>query len=452
MNNQNNFNTADRNDTLPRHGDYVPFSRRLLVATLAFAAVTLSHAASAVTTYRTVDVAAAIGHGAGWSSYVIRGDVTDVDLVNELGIHPSFANPNGSLSYKYLYGLPFGQPDAEAYLSATSTWDNFVVSGASVNVLDFDLNGVEVASVGSGGSFWNVAAASGADQYIRTTFDGRMESFIRLNFTYSGPVPDFVGQSVQSDVMTYGGYVLNDAATGLQTSTASQFDFLGDGADQAAADYLNFVAANHLPADWTQAGLWYYGTEMTTENTRGDLAAFYIGGEFWGYNVWYSTDPFVYAKPVGDPDNGGIVSLDDIGTLIANGEFPDVDNLELLGMRLAGSAFAQLFEVVLIDGNGEAQEIAFTYDESLISPGEEALLAIAHFTDGAWVLPPQVLNTDTNTILVTLGSFSPFALVAPVPVPAAVWFLGSGLAGLWLRGSAIHRSHRNRGARANTRV
>jgi hypothetical protein len=404
----------------------------VIVAALLTASVGSPHV-EAVTTYRTVDVAAAIGHGPGWDTWVTRGDDTDVNLVTELGIHPAFANPFGSLSYKYVYNLPFGLLDSGNYLTATSTWGNFVVTGSTVEVREFEVTGTEVATYGTGGDFWSMSVASGGNQYIRTTFDGRMELFFNTNFVYQGPVAEWVGGNFATEVFAYGGYILNDVNTGLRFAQAGQFEFLGAGSDQAAADYLNFVAETHLPSNWTQAGLWYYGGEITEENSSGDFAPFYIGGQYWGYNVWYSTDTFAFGTPVGDPGSLGILSFEEVAGLVEAEQFADVGSLSLIGLKLAGEGFAQLFEVGVIAGEDALQTIVFEYDESLISPSQEPFLAIAHFVDGAWELPFQILDTDANTITVTLGSFSPFALVAPVPVPAAVWFMASGIGAMWVR-------------------
>jgi len=82
------------------------------------------------------------------------------------------------------------------------------------------------------------------------------------------------------------------------------------------------------------------------------------------------------------------------------------------------------------------QTIVFDYDESLLAPGEEPLLRIAHFTNGAWEYPDQVLDIDGNQITVTVNGFSPFALTT-VPVPPALAFMLPAL--------GIIAARRNRG-------
>lgn len=398
---------------------------RTLTATLALMLAT--PAALASITYHTVDVPSAIGFTGTFEDGFIYGDGADTDL-SGFGVAPEFANPNGSLSYTYSYGLPFGQFDVAHFLSATSSWDRFVVTGQSVDVRDFALEG---SVVQTNGAFFDVANAAGYGHSITATFDGRMQGSWTAESTYTGPFAPWVGGKTQVDWVAAGGYVLNDASTGLQTASAAQFAHLGAGADQVTADYLNFVVDNHLPDSWTQAGLWLFAGEYTAENTRGFFEEALIGGSFIGYNAWYSTDTFVFGKPLVDEDGDGLFSPEEVAALIDGGLFPD-----LAGLNLAGEGFAQLFDISVIGGDGTVQTIVFEYDETVLMPREEARLAIVHFTNGVWETPDQVLDIFANTITVTLGSFSPFALVStPIPLPAAAYLFGGALVvlGGWRR-------------------
>ncbi|MGE0484467.1 MAG: VPLPA-CTERM sorting domain-containing protein [Gammaproteobacteria bacterium] len=392
----------------------------------------LAHPAAQAITYQTFDVTAAIGHGGNLGDGYIRGSGSDSDLVNNFGVPPAYANPNGSLSYAYSYNLPFGQFDVAGFFSGTSTWDNFVVTGNSVDVRSFALSGT---SVNTNQALFNLTNVANVPHSLSATLDGRMYVQWTADFEYTGPFNQWLGTHTEHDYQAAGGFVVNDAGSGLQQATAAQFDFLGAGHDQAAADYLNDMVANHLPANWTHAGLWLFADDYTSDNTRGFFAGSLIGGSQKGYNIWYSTDEFLFGVPIPDANGDGLFSITEVEDLVANGQFPDV-----VGLNLAGNGFAQLYDVALIAGDGGVQTVIFEYDENLLAPGEEALLSIVHFTNGIWETPFQILDTDANTITVTVDNFSPFALVTtPVPLPAAAWLLGSALAGLAVRGRRPRR-------------
>jgi hypothetical protein len=64
-------------------------------------------------------------------------------------------------------------------------------------------------------------------------------------------------------------------------------------------------------------------------------------------------------------------------------------------------------------------ELVFHYDEATLIV-DESELVIRHFTGGEWVTPAQVIDTDANTITMTVYDFSPFILSSgPVAVPEA---------------------------------
>ena len=80
-------------------------------------------------------------------------------------------------------------------------------------------------------------------------------------------------------------------------------------------------------------------------------------------------------------------------------------------------------------------------DDTVLAAGEEALLSIVHFSNGAWETPEQVLNTEANTVTLTVTSFSPFALVStPVPLPTSLAMMGSALGLLSLRRIKLRRT------------
>lgn len=394
-------------------------------------------------TYQTIDVAAAVGHGGSLLDGYLRGDGADTDLVSDFGVAPAFANPNGSLSYAYSYNLPFAQWDVAAYFAGTSTWDNFVVTGNSVDVRSFALSG---SGVYTNQSYFDISNDVGRPHSIKATLDGRMYASWTADFAYTGPYAPWTGTLTQVDYSAAGGYVVNSDGSSLQQATPGQFDFLGAGYDQAAADYLNDMVANHLPANWTQAGLWLFDGGYDAGNTRGYFAGSLIGGSYRGYNVWYSTDEFIFGVPIPDANGDGLFSITEVQDLVSNGQFPEV-----VGLNLAGNGFAQLYDIDLVGGDGGSQTVIFEYDENLLAPGDEPLLSIVHFTNGLWETPFQTLNTDANTISVTVDSFSPFALVTtPVPLPAGIWLLGSTLAALMA--GRCRRVAPKRGGRGDDRV
>lgn len=369
---------------------------------------------------------AAIGHGGNPLDGYIRANATDSNLA-ALGLPPSFANPHGALSTAIQFNLPFDQAPVANYLSGTATWDNFEVTGTRVNIRDFSLNANDVRSNLS--SFRDTN--SGAVNELSATFDGRMSIDYTVDFEYTGAVQAWRGSHTEVDFEAIGGYVLNDETTGLRHASAAQFAELGAFAE-GAADYLNLVVDNHLvPDNWTQAGLWLYSGHYTEDNTRGFFTDALLGGDFIGYNVWYSTDAFVFAQPLPGANGDGLFTSEGVADLIASGQFPDIG-----GLKLAGDGFAQLFEIHTIAGESAAQTITIRYDDTVLAPGEEALLSIVHFTNGAWETPTQILDMQANTVTLTVTSFSPFALVTtPVPLPPAAWLLGSSLLLLARRGA-----------------
>lgn len=363
--------------------------------------------------FQTIDVSSAIGHSGSFVDGYIRGNGSD-------SIDPT--NVNGSLSWTYISNLPFSQPDVGQYFSGTATWDVFTVTGNSVDVGFFDFAGTTVQP----GISFSVTESPGFAQTINFSLDGTMNGAFTLNYQ-SGP------NNAQVSLGASGGFIINDPGFGIETATADQFPLLGPFA-QGAADYLNFVRDNHLPADWTSAGVWFFSGQYSPANTTGTLAPFLHGGNFQGYNVWFSTDAFIYGQPLTDANMDGLFSIDEVNDLIANDEFP-----EIAGLNLAGEEFAQIYEVELVEGDGGIQTIIFEYDESLLAPGEEALLSIVHFVDGAWETPAQVLDIDLNQITVTIDNFSPFALVT-VPLPPAALLLLPALAVLRASGTRRRRA------------
>lgn len=376
-------------------------------------------ASQAVITYHTVDVPQAVGHGGNLIDGYIRANGSDSSLA-AFGVPAAFANPHGALSTAFQFNLPFGQSPVSSYLSGTATWDNFEVSGNSVNIREFSLNANDVRTNQS--SFHNTN--TGAVNSLSASFDGRMFIDYTVDFEYTGSVPAWRDSHTEVDFTAAGGYVLNDESTGLRHATAAQFADLG-GFAQGAADYLNLVVDNQLvPDNWTQAGLWLYSGHYTEDNTRGFFTSSLLGGDFIGYTVWYSTDEFVFGQPLPGDNGDGLFTPEAVQALIESGEFPDIG-----GLKLAGNGFAQLFDIHTIAGDGAAQTITIRYDDSVLAAGEEALLSIVHFTNGAWETPAQILDMQANTVTLTVNSFSPFALVsaAAVPLPPAAWLLGSSL-------------------------
>jgi hypothetical protein len=380
-------------------------------------ALLISAPASQAITYHAVETAQAAGHGGNFSDGYIRGNGSDSNLA-AFGIPQAFANPRGALSTGFQYNLPFGQAPVAIYVSGIATWDNFEVSGNSVNVRSFELETQDVRTNQSTFSSGNV----GAPSLLSASFDGRMHTRYTLDFAYTGAVPDWQGTHTEVDIEATGGYVLNDPSTGLRSASAAQFSDLGSSA-QGAADYLNLVVENFLPDNWTQAGLWLYSGQYTQDNTRGFFADSVIGGSYAGYNVWYSTDAFVFGQPLPGANGDGLFTSEAVAELIASGEFP-----ELGGLQLAGQGFAQLFDIHTIGGDGTSQTITIKYDDTVLAPGEEALLSVVHFTNEVWETPAQVLDVDANTVTLTVTSFSPFALVStPVPLPAGLGLLSAAL-------------------------
>ena len=371
-------------------------------------------------TYHTIDVSAAIAHGGNQIDGFIRGNATDTDLTFLLPADR--ANPAGALS-TYFMDLSPVTGVANSFLwnyqSGTAVWDDFYVTGNTVQVRDVVLDLNEIRTDG----FVNHQTLhSGTPFNLTVDLNGTGTLNYTANFeVLAAPFPGFVGNNTQLDVVAHAAYVLNDPATGLQTATASQFPVLG----ALGANYLNGVVADHLSTiPWTQAGIWLFSGQYTSANTRGDDAHLLIGGNYIGYNVWYSTDTFVFGQPLSDSDGDGLFSNAEVEALVTNGEFPEV-----AGLNLAGDGFAQLYDVAVVEGDGTVQTLIFEYDETVLAPGEEDLLEILHFTGGEWVKHNQILDTIANTITVEVSSFSPFALVA-VPLPPAVWLLGSAVLGL----------------------
>lgn len=383
-----------------------------------FACLLGAPASQALITYHTVDVPQAIGHGGNLFDGYIRANGSDSSLA-AFGVPSAFANPHGALSTSFQFNLPFGQSPVSSYLSGTATWDHFEVSGNRVDIRDFSLDAHDERTNLSSFHSTNV----GAVRELSASFDGRMHIDYTVDFEYTGNVPAWQGSHTEVDFIADGGYVLNDETTGLRHASAAQFANLG-GFAQGAADYLNLVIDSHLvPDNWTQAGLWLYSGHYTEDNTRGFFTPALLGGDFIGYNVWYSTDQFVFGQPLPGDNGDGLFSPDAVQALIASGEFPDIG-----GLKLAGDGFAQLFDIHTIAGDGSAQTITIRYDDSVLAAGEESLLSVVHFTNGAWETPVQILDTQSNTVTLTVTSFSPFALVsAPVPLPPAAWLLGSSL-------------------------
>ncbi len=398
----------------------------------ALACVAGAPSAQALITYHTVDVPAAIGHGGNLFDGYIRANGSDSSLA-AFGVPPGFANPQGALSTAFQFNLPFGQAPVSSYMSGSATWDNFEVSGQRVDIRGFALSADDKRTNLSSFHITN----SGPVRELSATFDGRMNIDYTADFLYTGANPAWLGTHTEVDFTATGGYLLNDASTGLRHASAEQFAALG-GFAQGAADYLNLVVDTHLvPDNWTQAGLWLYSGHYTSDNTRGFFTPALLGGDFVGYNVWYSTDQFVFGRPLAGADDNGLFGPDAVASLIESGAFP-----ELGGLKLAGDGFAQLFDVHTIAGDGSAQTITIRYDDSVLKPGEEDLLSIVHFTNGAWETPAQTLNTEANTVTLTVTSFSPFALVStPVPLPPSAWLLGASLALLARRGSRLARAH-----------
>ena len=186
------------------------------------------------------------------------------------------------------------------------------------------------------------------------------------DFEYTGSFLPWQGSHTEVDFTASGGYVLNDVSTGLRSASAAQFADLGSFA-QGAADYLNLVVDNHLPDNWTQAGLWLFSGHYTENNTCGFFVDALLGGDFIGYNVWYSTDVFVFGQALPGDNGDGLFTPEAVAELIASGKFP-----ELGGLQLAGEGFAQLFDVHTIAGDGASQTIIIRYDDTVLVPGEEA--------------------------------------------------------------------------------
>ena len=289
----------------------------------------------------------------------------------------------------------------------TATWDNFMVSGSSVSVNDFTLSGTNINTNGFNPTV--VTNVATRPHSITANLDGTLQAHFTANFATPGNL------NTEIDFDALGAFILN--TPDYDTARAEQFvPALG----QTGADYLNLVRDNFLPENWTQAGIWLFSDTYTASNTRGSLASNLIGGSFIGYNVWYSTDAFLFGEPLPDANNDGLYSIEEVDALVSSGLFPEV-----AGLNLAGQGFAQIYDVSVIEGDGTLQTFTFNYDESLLAPGEEDLLSIVHFVNGAWETPqPQVLDTIANSITVTVDNFSPFALVA-VPLPPAIFGFAS---------------------------
>lgn len=389
------------------------------LAMAALASTLATTPAHAIISYHTVELPGAVGSmlGAGAGGGFIRGDGTDMKAP---GI-----NPNGSLAAFVTFNLPFNQPDLFSYFKGTASWDTFSVTGNTVRVerMHFDLQDPD-----SFGSLSHVTDAG--PSVVTATLDGTMHARFTTDYEYLGPVSQWVGGHTQIDWEGAGGYVLNVPSLGLHTARAEQFMNAPFGAPsaQASANYLNYVTTL-LPGNWTAAGLWQFEAQLTPDNTRGLFADALIGGTSVGYQLWYSTDSFLFGQPLSPTNDTGIFSAQEVQALIATGKFP-----ELGGLKLAGGDFAQLYDLHSVSGDGAIQTIVINYDETKLLPGEEARLQLAHFVNGAWEIPLQTLDTLGNTITVRTDSFSPFALVVrPVPLPPAALLLGGCLVALGAR-------------------
>ena len=262
-----------------------------ILALCAGIALLLGTPTSQAISYHTVETAQAEGHGGNFFDGYIRGNTSDSNLAG-FGVPAEFANPLGALSTGYQYNLPFGQAPVSSYFSGIASWDNFEVSGNRVKVRNFELEGQDVRTNQSSFASANV----GTPSLLSASFDGRMQVGYTIDFVYTGDVPAWQNTHTEVDIEATGGYVLNDAGTGLRRADAAQFADLGSFA-QGAADYLNLVVDNLLPTNWTQAGLWFYSGQYTADNTRGFFADSVMGGSYVGYNVWYSTEAMCSVNP-----------------------------------------------------------------------------------------------------------------------------------------------------------
>ena len=90
--------------------------------------------------------------------------------------------------------------------------------------------------------------------------------------------------------------------------------------------------------------------------------------------------------------------------------------------------------------------LVFHYDESLLAPGtrEEELRIYHAFSDqsGSQILIP-IIDTNLNTLTVTVDRFSEFSVIAAVPEPTAVTMFGLGAMGV--AGAMLRRRARAKG-------
>ena len=397
---------------------------RLFTLFLLAAGLTSVHAVD--TTYYTIDVPGAVGFGPNVVDSFIRGDGTDVDLNAVFGTPPAYANPNGDLGYAFNFNLPFSQFDNIQHFDLTATLPQFVVTTDGVTVYDWEFSGV---SVGSNLTNWTLSDVITPSTRMDINSDGTMTATWTTLFQLDGsPGSNFTTET--SDAA--GLYILNQPGRDDATAIDSPPLLYPTG-----ADYLNFVRDEYLNGDgiqkggldWSQAGIWFFTEEYTLANTTGTSAPFVIGGSYVGYHVWYTDNPWLYGNPLGDPTPGDAITLDDLAQMIADNVFPDT-----VGIVLPGEGAVQVWDIDLQSGDGSPQEVVFEYDPAQLPLGfDELSLRIAHYIDGVWDIPPnQIVDLLANTVTLTVDDFSPFALTA-VPVPPAVYMLGSAMALLWAR-------------------
>jgi alpha-tubulin suppressor-like RCC1 family protein len=93
----------------------------------------------------------------------------------------------------------------------------------------------------------------------------------------------------------------------------------------------------------------------------------------------------------------------------------------------ADGSVAQVWDVAFSGGTfGGPVQMVFTYNDSGMTPGQEAKLSMFHYTGGHWEELHGSVDTALNTITVTTTSFSPFTLgleQTPVPEPASLALL-----------------------------
>lgn len=120
----------------------------------------------------------------------------------------------------------------------------------------------------------------------------------------------------------------------------------------------------------------------------------------------------------------------------------------LLGAEAAGLLDFQLAtdptQMWQLDFSGDFSDqvtLSFGYDDTGLSSKEEAHLRIRHFVDGIWTTPSQQVFKSSNTIVLTVDSFSPFVLSSVVIIPEPSTLI---LATLGLLSLGITRRRRRR--------